>query len=89
MNRTTAMHNLSGPCQAERDASDVPDNMRGIGGTPGHFGFQSPGNLIHVNFQAAWTPRNRSDFENGIDSLAISARQRLRIMPEKVVSFSF
>lgn len=71
--QAAAVHYLPCPCQAERDAADVPDDVRGLGGTSRNFGFQSPGNLIHVPFQSAWTSRNRDNFENGIDTFVVIA----------------
>lgn len=49
----TAVQYLPCPCQAERYAAYVPDYVRRLSCIPGHFGFQSPGNLLHVTFQPA------------------------------------
>ena len=62
------MHYLPCPCQAEHNAADVPNNICGLGGTSGRFGFQSAGNLIHMFLQPTGTTRNGGDSENGIDS---------------------
>lgn len=66
-----AVHYFPCPCKAERNAADVADYVCGLGGTSGHFGFKSFGNLIHMTFQFTWTSRNRSDFKNGIDSVIV------------------
>lgn len=66
-----AMHNHSDPYQRERYAADVADYVCGLGSTPGYSGFQTSGNLFHMAFQSARTLRNRSGFENGIDSFVV------------------
>lgn len=65
------MHYLPCPGQAERDAADVADYLCGLCGTPGYLGFQPLGNFIHVYLHPAGTPRNRSDFKNGIDPFVV------------------
>lgn len=67
------VHYLPCPCLAEHNAADVSDYMRGLCTISGHFGLQSIGNLVHMDFQPAGTPGNRGNFENGIDSLVVIA----------------
>lgn len=69
--KSAVAHYLSCPCQSESDAADVPDVVRGLGGTSRYYGLQFPGDLVHMAFQPAGTPANRSNFKNGTDSFVV------------------